>query len=828
MKKIKLKKLNNQGSTFVLAIIVITLVTLLAVSILGASRYNIAMKNVDRNSKVTFYTAETIVDEVCAGTGVDSMTFLAKAYENVITTLVSTEDGTSDMMSNDDANKKFKTIFIESMLQRISGKTFPTDKNMYIISDINDRDVAINYLENFIKGHSEGLAYILSIGNIEAYKEETNGRAYMIIVRDVAIQYKEEKNGETFFSNITTDLEIHFPNMTVNFTATNRLKDFIKYVFIADNNINIPAYDLTANGSLYAGNRIEITAQQEIAPETYRYGSASLTLDKLNPLANNINVICGGNSESTAGTISLMGTDDYKATFEADGTDIWCTNILTDKDWSRGTDSSKGTVIDIGNDCSTYVKDDLTVNGPNSDVTVFGEYYGYSHDGYHSNSSAMIINAKRAKLEIGASKLLLAGHSYVQLSQSASNPDYYMLGEALSFRGDQEIYLVPTEYLGYNYGTPIPNPMSEETWLALKTKVDATASYTDDDKKVLYCNLDGFFAEEKGYLASKPYEAKQVGKLVYVYLNFKTKADAARYIHDVANGTNGAPLYLQNHLDKYTTNLFEGDDRVVTVSDDTQLLVNGAVLTSFSKGDTLGTGSSESDEKTMPDWVASGSSSLVSNDLFSITSLDLENRYSIFTHLLADIPWVNDEGKKYIVNNILSALLDKKNYTPIGEEMYTTTVFENIVDDELIKKSSETFVYGSANSYVQAGSDLLNYIKVIKKGDFTIPEDCNGGIVVATGTVTVQSDFDGMIIAGNHITISDNVTVSNNAAHVEMLLTMEYAFEDESIKEDIPFKEYFHAYKHAATEDDSKEAVKVEEVDYKDIVKTNNWRKYED
>ena len=64
MKKISLRKMNNAGSTFILAIVIISLVTTLALAIMAASMSNISMKNVDRNVKSTFYTAESVLDEI--------------------------------------------------------------------------------------------------------------------------------------------------------------------------------------------------------------------------------------------------------------------------------------------------------------------------------------------------------------------------------------------------------------------------------------------------------------------------------------------------------------------------------------------------------------------------------------------------------------------------------------------------------------------------------------------------------------------------------------------------------------------------------------------
>ena len=118
MKKIKIPKLNNQGSTFVMALIIITLITTLAVAILAASANNIAMIGVDRNSKATFYTAESVLDEIRAGVGLDSMNQLGVAYESVLKSIIKEDAaGYSYIVDNDQANEEFKNIFIESMLE---------------------------------------------------------------------------------------------------------------------------------------------------------------------------------------------------------------------------------------------------------------------------------------------------------------------------------------------------------------------------------------------------------------------------------------------------------------------------------------------------------------------------------------------------------------------------------------------------------------------------------------------------------------------------------------------------------------------------------------
>ena len=80
MIRFKIKKLNNQGSTFVLSLLVITLLTTLALALANASLSNMMMKSMDRSAKKNFYTAESLLDEVRAGIGRDSLDCLADSY----------------------------------------------------------------------------------------------------------------------------------------------------------------------------------------------------------------------------------------------------------------------------------------------------------------------------------------------------------------------------------------------------------------------------------------------------------------------------------------------------------------------------------------------------------------------------------------------------------------------------------------------------------------------------------------------------------------------------------------------------------------------------
>ena len=813
MKKIVFKKLNNKGSTFVLAIIIITLVTTLAVAVLTASLHNVAMKAVDRNSKDTFYTSETVLDEIRAGVGLDTMSSLAEAYESVLKNIIKQDaSGYSYIKDNDTANEEFKEAFIDNILNKVSGGTagFAGDSQEFISTDPNVRDTAKTYLKGYISGYDEGMADISSVGNIRAYKDSETGYKYILILEDVVVKYKEEKSGEIYFADVTADLEIEFPNMTVDFSNTNRLDDFKKYSLIADDSIVIDGCTANVNASMYAGARISVLADSLFGGKLAVSRGAE---------ADNVNVICGGNVDG--GTISVTGNANYSSALDFNYANIWCTNMVTSTFMQNGKDATQGAGITIADTCKTFVKDDLTVEGAKSDIDVNGEYYGYSYDGnsslnLHTASSAIIINGADANLTVGTSKMILGGHAYIEVTGDGGD---YMTGEALSLKGAQEVYLVPDEYLGINYENNLTNPMPLDTWNTLVAQSEAEGS------DVEICNVTGFFAYTRGYLGSNAktcYTVRNAGNgLVYVYLDFKDKASAASYIEDVAGGVDSS---LKAKLDKYTKSLFK-DGGAVSVNSSSSVYTKGALL-EYSSGSAGAATGATPDE--VGDVSYANSGVLLSTDEFVLTSMDLSNRYDILSHLLADIPWTDEDnsGKKYIVNDIDSALWQKKDYLLAGNEMSTTTIFDVIIDREML----EAVEYNTSKAYIQyEAGGTGNYIKTAINGSFTIPEECDGGIVVATGSVTVNSDFHGLILAGGDINISTDATFTTDETMIEYLITTELAYKDSSVQgESVAFKEYFRAYKHSATDEDSREEVKVETVDYKDIVNFNNWRKYED
>lgn len=799
------KRLNNKGNTMVMALVAIAFVALLVVAVLSASLVNINLKRMNSRSKNTFYTAESVLDEIRAGVGHDAVTSMSTAYEKVLTTMVRQGESYKYVINNDQANKEFKEIFIEDMLKKVSNDALSFENNNIVSTD--DSAVlgdAVSYLDDFIEGYDDTgkTAKVKSISKITAVKEE-GGLRYTIVLQDVVIDYKEDKADEDYFSNITVDLDITFPNLTVDFAGGNSLLSFQEYSLITDRDIMISGKTLNVNSAhIYAGNDIWVTAADtsDGAGGALNVTGNAVSIDGA---VQNANIVAGKD-------IVIKGSSFHKSQMTVNGGDIWCTNLTTDSCLGTGdVDISIGSELSIDSFSNTYIKDDLNLFGSESDVTIGGNLYAYSHDGSsntnHATSSAIIITGDNSQLRLNLNKLIVGGRSYIIIPGETYN---YMTGESISVRADQELYLIPSQFI---YGTP-GNPMAKSAWEHLVAEQEDPAINETGTPLV---SITGSLTE--GLLDStNPYVVKVSGNVAYLYYNFNNKASATEYVKRIINGGDAV---LRANLNSYFTSVVSG------VSVTAGSMYTAGVLMQSSGNAVTNTGSLQTGG--VGSVTYANSNGTIPTDVFHLSSMNYKNRFDILTHLLADIP-ATKNGTEYIVNDTTAALTEfYSNYAITGSEM-TNSASANIVDYSLI----ESHQYNTEENLVMYDSGIIKL--AIDEATYVVPSEVTGGIIISTGVVKLDHDFRGLIICKENIIITDNATVTTDVTMIENLIRNEYLFDDGETDpenkqvEEEPFKNYFYAYKDLAGDDDSSEPVKIENISYKDIVGANNWRKYDD
>lgn len=801
------KKLNNSGSTLVMAVIAIAFVALLVVTILSAAMANMKIKQMNNRSKDTFYTAETLLDEIKAGVGHDSISSMSDAYKAVLTTMVRQGDSYRYVINNDEANKEFKEKFVVDMLRKVTGGSLLFENSQVVSSSEKSvTEYAIKYVNSFIKGYESKAktAEVKSIDKVIAVKEG-NGLRYSILLQNLVIDYKQDRTNEDYYSTLTVDLDITFPNLTVDFAGGNSLSGFTEYSLITDQNLMITGKSLTVNAAhIYAGENISIAAS---ADSTGQSGNLTVTGNMLskNGSSTNANIV-------TRGDIIVRGSALYKSSFTVNSGDVWCDNLTTDSyiaSASKKADTSIGADINIDAFSKTYIKDDLNLYGSDSNVIIGGNMYAYSYDGSdntnHATSSSIIISGEGSQLRLNLNRLIVGGRSYVIIPGETYN---YMTGESISVKADQELYLVPSKFIYKNQA----NPMATSAWTQLKADQKDPAI---NDTNTPLVQISGSLTE--GLLdKDAPYVVKTSGNVSYLYYHFKDKASSTEYVKRILAGHDVA---LKQSLNSYFTSTTKG----VSITAGSMYAAGALMQTSGSSVNNTGAATSGS----LGTLSYANSSGVIPTDVFTLASLNYKNRYDILTHLLVDIPEAK-QGVEYIVNDREAALEEfYSNYKPTGSEM-TNNASANIVDYSAV----ESHQYNEEENLVMYDSGIIKV--ALNKATYVVPAEVKGGIIINTGAVKLDHDFKGLIISKGNIIITNNATVTTDAAMIENLIKNEYLFYDgattdeERQKEETPFRNYFYAYKQSASEEDTSEPVKIENISYNDIVGTNNWRKYDD
>ena len=801
------KKLNNNGSTLVMAVIAIAFVALLVVTILSAAMTNMKIKQMNNRSKDTFYTAETVLDEIKAGVGHDSISSMSDAYKAVLTTMVRQGDSYKYVINNDEANKEFKEKFVTDMLRKVTDGAISFGSNEMITS--SDKVVlsnTIKYINSFIKGYDgkTKTAVVKSIDKITAVKEG-NGLRYSILLQNLVVDYKEDRTDENYYSTVTVDLDITFPNLTVDFAGGNSLSAFTEYSLITDSDLMITGKTLTVNAAhIYAGKDISIAASSDSKGQG---GGLKVTGNMLSRDggSTNANIV-------TRGDIIVRGSALYKSTLAVNSGDVWCNNLTTDSyiaSESKKADTSIGADINIDAFSKTYIKDDLNLYGSDSNVIIGGNMYAYSYDGSdntnHATSSSIIITGEGSQLRLNLNRLIVGGRSYVIIPGETYN---YMTGESISVKADQELYLVPSKFIYKNQA----NPMAKSSWEQLKADQKDPAI---NDTNAPLVQISGSLTD--GLLdKDAPYVVKTSGNVSYLYYNFKDKASSTEYVKRILAGQDSS---LKQGLNSYFTSTTKG----VSITAGSMYAAGALMQTSGSSVNNTGAASSgisgtfsfATSPKTIP------------TDIFTLASLNYKNRYDILTHLLVDIPETK-HGVEYIVNDKEAALKEfYSNYKPTASDM-TNSAAANIVDYSLIASNE----YNKQQNLVMYDSGIIKL--AIDEATYVVPPEVKGGIIINTGVVKLDHDFKGLIIAKGNIIIVNNATVTTDASMIENLIKNEYLFydgatsEEDRQKEAEPFGNYFYAYKQTASEDDTSEPIKIENISYNDIVGANNWRKYDD
>lgn len=553
-------------------------------------------------------------------------------------------------------------------------------------------------------------------------KYEIDYGAGTFTLKDVRVVYKDAQDYET---SITTDLVFSTPDM--NFSGQSQVKEFMKYALIADDQINVNASNVTMDGSVYAG------------------------VGGIVASGNGTGELKGRMILTRGDIVADMGS---KLTVGDGNSSIWAENLMT-------TGKSAATLNVNGN---MYVADDLALNATESNVTLKGNYYGYNFQKNYGAgdtvatdadfSSAIMINGKSSSLNIQNLKyLLLAGRTFIARGNNSSNTDIQM-GESIAARTNQLAYYVPERYVKVESGESTLLKWNDAQKVRIGEKEypigesDYAASIHVDPVK-----LDGWLNH------ANPIVPYYYTNGVNYYLNFKSQQDANEfYAAYYAGNTSKAGGLAGTYLDKDALIIDEHNKMIMTLSGDIMYRTKPEEMFQ------------EKEVTIEPDnWKDSAGLlwDYCSKLAVSYKSLELG---------------LKDFGQSVTPDQVRFSVTDENGHEKIDKSI--DPLFDKLIDrsalqEEIAKHKNP----GDAGFTVYHPADDVYLID--NTGVYDLPTSITKGIVVATGSVKVSGNFEGLIISGGKVTFDANVQVKGNKLLVSNLFK-----EDQSRKAPL-FSKFF-------------------------------------
>lgn len=739
------RRSNNKGSSVVLVIVAIAFVGTLVSMSAFMSYYNWMGKYNDKQTKVNFYSAEEALAEINIGLQNVVSNAMTMAYSYAL------QNSTGDDMST--RKHKFEIMYEEQLIKQLQGVN-STHYNKALIE---------SYLKNTAwdpaKMTGTKIETVDGVENI-IYKKDGG-----IILRNIKLMHTDQNGYVTYLS---TDIYLRLPN--INLAVSVGVPEIENCSIIANNVLDVTGNsNIKVSGNVYGGKEGLLSSGDTALSFIKRDTDPESTMYRL--IAGSVTV------ENSNGGSYLNVSSNY---------DLWTENVQVES----------GNLFLNG---SSFVRDDLTIDGRDSRVTLAGSYYGYGDELYKSaNSSSILVNGGNTSLDFsGLNNLMLAGNAYIGArhydANTTTDDDYIenldeeveegeeggettptttptyaennkdlMMGESLGVKSNQLMYMVPTECMGYYAGTTkqylAKNPITYSEYLTLTTsykykmKADGTVETDLSGNPILETDSNGnpvlqFEEVNLGIIANKigktltsigatykPVFRKINGTvLVYYYLDF-TSEQAANdffqlyYRNDKENVDSYIKMYIKNlewndALNNANSTLHLAGNAVKFGANNEISLVEDTLQEDVVVEDVL----NGNRDKWYDTYVAYSKKMLTNTSL--LTSDQLAN--DIYTNLVVDDyefgTMVPSGTTKYFTNGNVKALaINNKNVSP-------------------------------------------------ELGNLDAGELNGVNFVIATGDVTLNADYNGLVISGGTVKLG---TLCNRVTNDSMAVKKALAAKD--------------------------------------------------
>lgn len=787
------RKKRNSGSSIVIVIIAMAMIGILATTLLWMSYINYKIKVNDIRNKNSFYSAETVMEQIVAGLQKETSDAVAVAYQEVLSNW-------EELGNESNRYSSFASMYLDTLVKHLRD----SEKGDGYYS----RDILEGYVDTTIWGNVNKTAWNNGTDETDASKakapvmELVNGNS--LILRNVFVSYMDGDR----LSIVSTDLCLDVPEIV--FTQSGSIDDLYDYLLIGNQGISLTqgSGQVTGDGSIYAG--------------TDDKGKGGIIINPASSLAIN-----NGRYVISKGEIDVVGPGagfivrDAKET----GSSVYAKNL----DLQSGT---------ISLDSKTYIANDLTLSGNGSRATLTKEYYGYGTSTAtglegdptdQENSSAIIINGQNSTVDMsGVNTLMLAGRAYIgknttkeELDQNAAaavedagkkNEKAVLMGESITVKGGQIAYLVPTECLGiYNGETIIgQNPLTQDQATKMQAYKD---QYGDNFKEVDFTRLVSRLGGQS--LASFGVaDMDHIRKVSTQYVGGGTESKSLTYYYLVMDADNAAKYYqtyylngsnkesIDHYFKKYATGgILLGD--YTSAQNSYTILGNALVSDALSQSGVSLLASTNTTTNTM-----------TPAEVFQ-KSGEIANVYKGLTTNLSE-----DGASASTFRNVFDSVIKDKITTKQADGTdHVDTIQEYLVNN------------GTGGTMEFTTEDGLKGI--ITTGNYTLSAATGGAskvrLIVSLGDITIDRNFTGLAIAKGTITINGAITngassLKRNKMELYKVLNATTGSEGDTITPMAFFVNGETSLADGAQEAPTDDAGNLN-IDYTGIVRYVNWEK---
>lgn len=706
----KWTKLDNRGVALVVVVMAMALLGILASIILYTTYINYTIKVTEAKANDNFYTGEMAMEEVKAGLEKEVSNAFSSAYLAVM----------QNYNAYDEVGRvqQFTDLYLNGLKNVLADTSDPAGP---LKADCTK-------LRSYLSESDKAVLELTQEESLFVYTDSVQ-------IKGLKLTYTDAKG---YVAVIATDIVLKVPN--VHFESVSSLPDMLTYSIIADDSMEATVTGQSdIEGNVYAGDN-----------GIYVSNHVILNFSDADTLVTSGDVVVVGDGSESANSLLTVASD----------SSLWANGIIVE---SAG----------ISLEGSTYVRDDLTVQGSNSEIVLKGGYYGYGYSSVGTtaygplNSSSILINGSKTSVDMeGLTRFVLAGQAYIGTRGAAGvttesampgvapggselSAEDVRMGQSFAVKSDQLAYLVPAECIGIVGDDCIgTNPVNitdynefKETEADIQRMKESGMNAQDIphvaevDLYRIANNLPMKLSEYGASYQKVFYQSSgSANAWVYYYLRFDSPENANKFFLDYyEHNKESMDNYLNNYLEVFRAPVSFG-----------RLNLAGNVV--FGDG--------------------SGNYELTS----STATSDVIEEYT----LLAE--YDNYSG----IFDALSTNLSR-NYAALTDEEKSKSVFHNIVNvDEMRNVIADAG--GTTEAVYPHGATSNREVILVDNGvvdadgnvsgvTYTIPEDPTLKLVIATGNVQVSHNFNGLIIAGGKISIYNgaNIKADPDGVSVAML-----------------------------------------------------------